>query len=60
MLYTVKNIYANAKAKIRSSDGESHFFPFKRAVSQGETLTPKLYTLHTNDLFDLMRNSLEF
>lgn len=44
MLNTIKNIYAKAKAKVRTRHGESNFFPFKKAVLQGETLSPKLYT----------------
>ncbi|OXA43511.1 Neuroligin-2 [Folsomia candida] len=34
MLKVIKDIYSKAKAKIRTSDGESNFFPFKKAVLQ--------------------------
>src|SRR2546429_9025813 len=46
----VIRIYSSAKAKIRTTDGESTFFPILKGVLQGETLSRILFTIFMDDL----------
>ena len=57
MINSIKDIYSKAKAKIRTKEGESDFFPFRKAVLQGETLSPKLWTIFLDDLVETMHKS---
>lgn len=52
----IKMIYSNAKAKVRTREGESEFFPIKKSVLQGETLSPKLFTIFMDDLVKILEN----
>lgn len=53
----IKCIYSNAKAKVRTMNGESSFFPIEKSVLQGETLSPKLFTIFMEDIVSLLHNS---
>lgn len=46
-------MYSSAKAKIRTSEGDSDWFRLKRGVFQGETLSPKLFTIFLEDVFKI-------
>jgi hypothetical protein len=50
-LFNVQQLYANVKAKIRTKSGE--FFPINNSVFQGETLSPKLFSLLVEDIICL-------
>jgi len=54
---TIQNIYCHVKAKIRTQYGESEYFPLEKAVLQGETLSPKLFTFFMEDLVTTLHNS---
>jgi len=53
----IKSIYSNAKAKIRTMYGESDFFPIEKGVLQGETLSPKLFTIFIEDIINILHKS---
>jgi hypothetical protein len=50
-------LYKNAKAKIRTRFGESSSFPMTNSVFQGETLSPKLFTLFLEDIIEILNYS---
>jgi hypothetical protein len=54
---TVQTLYHNAKAKIRTNQGESYSFPIKNSVLQGETLSPKLFSLFVEDIVNILYKS---
>jgi hypothetical protein len=56
-IQTVKALYKNAKAKIRTHCGESSLFPLKNSVLQGETLSPKLFSLFIEDIVEILNKS---
>jgi len=53
----IQKIYTNAKAKIRTWQGESNFFQIQRGVLQGESLSATLFTIFLDDLVNTMNNS---
>jgi hypothetical protein len=50
----IQCVYRNAKAQIRTKFGQSDFFPLKNSVFQGETLSPKLFTLFIEDIVNIL------
>jgi hypothetical protein len=54
---TVQILYHNAKAKIRTNQGESYSFPVKNSVLQGETLSLKLFSLFVEDIVNILYKS---
>jgi hypothetical protein len=56
-LRNIQSIYANAKAHIRTRHGTSKEFPLKNSVFQGETLSPKLFTLFIEDIVKILYQS---
>jgi hypothetical protein len=53
----IKCLYLNAKGKIRTRFGESRCFSMTNSVFQGETLTPKLFTLFIEDIIEILNSS---
>jgi hypothetical protein len=53
----VQQLYTNVKAKIRTKFGDSDYFPINNSVFQGETLSPKLFSLFIEDIVSTLRNS---
>jgi len=53
----IKVLYSNLKTKVRTNRGESSFFKFKKGVMQGESLSPKLFTLYIEKLVELLHSS---
>jgi hypothetical protein len=56
-LKNIQCIYRSAKASIRTRYGESTEFPIKNSVFQGETLSPKLFTLFIEDIVKVLNDS---
>jgi len=54
---TNRHIYKKAKSVIRTNKGFSSSVPMERAVLQGETLSPKLFTIFMDDIVDMLHNS---
>jgi hypothetical protein len=46
----IKCLYHNAKAKVRTMQGESEYFNIEKGVLQGECLSAKLFTLFIDDM----------
>jgi len=53
----IKLLYSNLRTKVRTRAGESSFFKFKKGVMQGESLSPKLFTLFIDKLVEIMHKS---
>jgi hypothetical protein len=53
----VKAIYEAAEGSVRTTHGMSNSFKFGKAILQGETLSPKLFTLFLEDLIKRLHNS---
>jgi hypothetical protein len=53
----IQIIYRNARAKIRTSHGESEYFQIKKGILQGECLSAKLFTLFMDDLVNILHQS---
>ena len=49
------NIYMKQCANVRWNDDLSETFPIKNGVKQGGVLSPHLYCIYTDDLFELLR-----
>ena len=50
-LKLIENLYWNQTASIRLEQGESNDFEIKRGVRQGCVLSPKLFNLYTEEIF---------
>lgn len=53
----IRAIYSQAKAKIKTQNGESRYFPIQKSVLQGESLSAKLFTIIINDVFEKLNES---
>jgi len=53
----IKNIYCNAKAKVRTPHGESNYFDIMKGLLQGECLSAKLFTLFIDDIVERLDKS---
>jgi hypothetical protein len=53
----IKSIYRNAKAVVRNAKGQSNSFPIFNYVFQGETLSPKLFTIFIEDIIKVLNDS---
>jgi hypothetical protein len=56
-LRNIQFMYTNAKANIRTKHGVSNDFPLINSVFQGETLSPKLFTLFIEDIVETLKSS---
>ena len=48
-------MYEKQQANVRWNNSLSGLFPIKNGVKQGAVLSPRLYCVYTDDLFDLLR-----
>ena len=46
----IKSLYSNTQCAIKCSDHRTTFFPYKRGVRQGCTLSPLLFNIYVNEL----------
>ena len=54
-LETLRNIYKNTQCAIKINGKLTQFFPCKKGVRQGDPLSPSLFNIFLNDLFDHLR-----
>ena len=52
----IQSLYWNQEACIRFEDGVSQGFPIKRGVRQGCVLSPKLFNLYTQQIFNQIKD----
>lgn len=57
MLSTIKQIYKNATARVKTTEGLTESFPIKKGVLQGETMSPTLFNLFIDDLAETLDKS---
>lgn len=57
MINILKNMYAKAKAKVRTPMGATDSFDVDTGVLQGEILSPLLFNLFLNNLIDRLNDS---
>ena len=50
--WVIEKLYWQQMATVRFGDEYSEFFPIKRGVQQGFILSPKLFNLHTEKIFN--------
>jgi hypothetical protein len=53
----LKNLYNSVRAKIRTPFGESDYFLLEKGVLQGESLSPKLFTLFIDEIVNILHSS---
>jgi hypothetical protein len=53
----IKVMYKNVTAKVRTPHGESCPFPMEKGVLQGESLSPKLFTLFIDEIVEIMHKT---
>ena len=51
-LELIKNIYAKTQCAVKINDNTTEFFPFTKGVRQGCTLSPVLFNVYVNDIFN--------
>jgi hypothetical protein len=56
----IQVLYSNVKARIRTKFGDTDSFPIKNSVFQGETLSPKLFSLFIEDIVKILKNMKKF
>ena len=54
----IEKLYWQQTATVRFGDEHSEFFPTKRGVRQGCVLSPKLFNLYTENIFNEVMNYL--
>jgi hypothetical protein len=54
----IQIIYKNARAEIRTSFGESEYFPIRKGVLQGECISAKPFTIFMDDLLKALHDDM--
>ena len=54
----IQNLYNHIKSKVITSDGSTEFFDCMKGVRQGENLSPFLFSIFLNDLYDFLQNNI--
>jgi exonuclease III len=57
LLCLIKDIYKKTKCAVKSDNKITQFFNFTKGVRQGCPLSPLLFNLYVNDIFQLLDNS---
>ena len=55
-LKLIKNIYSKTKCAVKINNKTTHFFNYDKGVQQGNPLSPLLFNLYINDIFDILKN----
>ena len=55
-LKLIKNIYNNTKSAVKINNKTTNFFNYKKGVQQGNPLSPLLFNLYINDIFEFLKN----
>ena len=59
LLSLIKNIYKNTKCAVKCDDKTTQFFDFTKGVRQGCPLSPLLFNLYVNDIFEMINSSMK-
>ena len=55
-LALIKNIYSNTMCAVKINDKTTNFFKYEKGVQQGNPLSPLLFNLYINDIFESITN----
>ena len=55
-LNLIKNIYDSTSCAVKVNNKTTNFFPYKKGVQQGNPLSPLLFNLFINDIFEAVKN----
>ena len=55
-LKLIKSIYNNTKCAVKITNKTTNFFNYEQGVQQGNTLSPLLFNLYINDIFEVLKN----
>ena len=55
-LKLIKNIYGKTKCAVKINKKTTNFFNYDKGVQQGNPLSPLLFNLYMNDIFDILKN----
>ena len=55
-LELIKNIYSHTKCAVKINTKTTKYFKYKRGVQQGNPLSPLLFNLFINDIFESIKN----
>ena len=53
-LELIKDIYRKTKCAVKSKNKLTYFFDYQKGVRQGFPLSPLLFNIYVNDLFETM------
>ena len=59
LLSLIKNIYKSTKCAVKCDDKTTQFFDFTKGVRQGCPLSPILFNLYVNDIFEMINSSMK-
>ena len=55
-LKLIKNICNNTKCAVKTNNKTTNFFNYKKGVQQGNPLSPLLFNLYINDIFEFLKS----
>ena len=55
-LELIKNIYNKTKCAVKLNEKLTNFFPYSKGVQQGNLISPTLFNLYINDIFEAIQN----
>ena len=55
-LNLIKNIYDSTSCAVKVNNKTTNFFKYKKGVQQGNPLSPLLFNLFINDIFEAVKN----
>ena len=55
-LHLLKDIYKKTKCAVKIGSKTTNFFPYEKGVQQGNPLSPLLFNLYINDIFEIIKN----
>ena len=55
-LNLIKNIYSQTQCAVKMNNKTTAYFKYQKGVQQGNPLSPLLFNLFINDIFDILKN----